>query len=153
MDLSQIIKQGFEAEVKNLMNSIKKPQLIPFLLQHERRAKFEERLRLEIFGGELRHGAKMNIARVNKLIQGGVVLFAKLAVQHKIEQLESPAARALRVQNAGKEKEAAGWYEEEQRKLASTAISKSLYIPDGKAKEDTGKGSEEGPAPTGEGTR
>ena len=133
MDLQDIIHHEVELEIRRLF--ITKPAIIPFLLKHERRKLFETNLRREIFGAEMRWGPKMDRGRVNKLVQAGTHIFAHAAIETQILNLMSPAERARREKEAGREKSAAEWFQDEQKELFSTKISKSTYIPDAKEEE------------------
>lgn len=133
MDLNDLIHQEVEKEIRRIFGE-RTPQLVPFLLKHENRPRLEKSLRMQIFGGEMRYGVKMDTARAKKIVQAGVAIFANIALGKKQRELMSAAERARLEKEAGREKEAAAWYEEEQKALRSTAISKSMHISGKEAK-------------------
>lgn len=134
MDLNELIRQEVEKEIVRIFKP-KSPQLVPFLLQHPNRVRLERNLRLEIFGAELKFGVRMDTPRAKKIVQAGVAVFASIALDLKKKELMSAAERQRLEKEAGREKEAAAWYAEEQKALKSTAISKSMHISGTEAKQ------------------
>lgn len=133
MDLAEIIQTESEAYIRErCLKVIKKPAFIPFFLNHENLKVLRKNLRHQIFGSELRFGPKMDRARVNKLVQAGCDVFMHAALEEAKLKHMSAAERKRLEDKAGTEQRAAEWYEEEQRVLNSTNISKSTYIPDAK---------------------
>lgn len=126
MDLNDLIRDEVEKEIRRLFTTT--PQVIPFLLNHPNRNPFEKSMRMQIFGGEMKFGVKMDTPRARKIIQAGVAIYASIALDIKKKDLMSAAEKARLQKEAGREKEAAAWYADEQRALKSTAISKSMHI-------------------------
>lgn len=145
MDLKDLLHQEIGKELKVITDRLNKPQLLPFLLNHERRGRFEEKVRLQIFGiAKIRHNIELDTDRVKKIAQAGAQVFAKLAIEAVTKSHMSAAELARQTKENSKEQEAEAWFLEEQRKLSRPAeISKSMYIPDAKIKEEA-TGSTEG---------
>lgn len=127
MDLSDLIRQEVEKEIRRVFGQ-KTPLLVPFLLNHPNRAPFEKSMRMQIFGGEMRFGVKMDTSRAVKIIQAGVAIYANIALDIKKRELMSAAERQRLEKEAGREKEAAAWFEDQQKELKKTSISKSMHI-------------------------
>lgn len=135
MDLAEIIRSESEAAIRHECSPagrIKKPALIPFFLNHEHLKVLRKNLKLEIFGAEMKYGAKMDKTRVIKLVKAGVDVFLHAALEAAKLAHISPAERRRQETENGREQSAAEWYAEEQKALRSTAISGSTYIPDAK---------------------
>lgn len=145
MELKDLIHSEMSAEFKRITDRLKKPQLLPFLLNHERRPRMEEKVRLQIFGiSQLRHNVELDKNRVLKIAQAGAQVFAKLAIEHVTKSHMSAAELQRQTKENSREQDAARWFEAEQKALKSTAISKSTYVHNGVTKEDSIQGSEEG---------
>lgn len=138
MDLADIIRDHSEKIIrKRCTEVIKKPALIEFFLRHENLKLLRKNLKLEIFGAELKYGARMDRGRVEKLVEAGVDIFMHGALESAKLQTMSRAERGRQETENGREKESAAWYEAEQKALKSTAISASTYIPSAKEEKTT----------------
>lgn len=121
----QLVRQYFEDHIRRVFQT--KPDIRDFILRHERRGLFEGNLRREIFGAEMKFGAKMNLNRVRLLVEAGGTIFAEAAMKEWQKRHMSAAERQLVEQKANRHNENAAWYEEEKKDALSTAVKASMF--------------------------
>lgn len=105
MDYHRYVRDTFEKEVRALF--AKKPAIIPFFLNHERRKLAEENLVREIKVTEWKKGVWLNQHRVERITKAAVKRFCDLALLKKEHELRSDAENARLDKHANREQEAA----------------------------------------------
>lgn len=105
MDYAKYVRDTFEKEVRATF--AKKPALIPFFLNHERRRLAEENLIKQIKVAEWKKGVWLNQHRIERIAKAAVNRFCHLALMKKEHELRSDAENARLDKFANREKEAA----------------------------------------------
>lgn len=122
-----LIKEFWEGYVKKTFQT--KPDIMRFLLKHERRALAEKNLRLQVFNAELKFRTKMDKAKLQRLVEAGATIFCDLALKEIHTRHMTAAEKRVQEAKAGREKEVAEWYAEENRDALSTATKMSMFNP------------------------
>jgi len=128
---AQLISRAFEDRIRDKFKV--NPQVVQFLLRHERRSLVEKNLAREVRIAELKFGTRFNLKMLRNLCFVGVDAFAHIALEHKHGQLMSEAERKAMERKSGREKDAAAWYEDEKKEALSTAVTVSMHRPESKA--------------------
>ena len=105
MDYPKYVRDTFEQEVRTIF--AKKPSIIPFFLNHERRKRAEENLIKEIKHTEWKKGVWLNQHRIERIAKAAVRRFCDLALMKKEHELRSEAENARLDKYANREKDAA----------------------------------------------
>ena len=110
MDYAKLVRDTFDSEVRSLF--AKKPSMIPFFLNHERRNLAEQNLVKEIKVTEWKKGAWLNQHRILRIAKASVHRFCHLALLKKEHELRSSAENARLDKHANREATAAEAFNE-----------------------------------------
>jgi hypothetical protein len=91
LDIYTQVKRDFEARARNALRD--KPELLSFILNHERREFVLSKMCAEIATLEARFGKKSSLEIRRKLVDGVTDMFIANAVRHKDESRMSDIAK------------------------------------------------------------